>query len=251
MTFPTVSGSNLLRQKLTLPQDFQGRLNLVFIPFERWHQMEVDSWSALAEELEEKYAGLVYYELPTLQNGGAIYKIFLNEGMRAGIPNPKTRERTITLYLDKADFRAALDMTDEEHIYVLVVDRRGKSSSALAARIAARERQPCVRHFPGSFPKGSHDMSAKKWLMLFINLLGGGGVIGSYIWGFLTHPNAGQALWGGVPDSIRPFYTAGMFLAATGYFAFTYFILFRLNPDETRVFSRFPSGCSTFSMQPS
>jgi hypothetical protein len=126
MTFPTVSCSNLLRKKLTLPQDFQGKLNLVFIPFERWHQMEVDSWSALAEELEEKYERLVYYELPTLQNGGSIYKIFLNEGMRAGIPNPKTRERTITLYLDKADFRAALDMTDEEHIYILVVDRQGK-----------------------------------------------------------------------------------------------------------------------------
>ena len=126
MTFPTVRGSNLLRKKLTLPQDFQGRLNLVFIPFERWHQMEVDSWSALAEELEEKYKGLIYYELPTLQNGGAFYKIFLNEGMRAGIPNPKTRERTITLYLDKVDFRAALGLPDEKHIYVLVVDRQGK-----------------------------------------------------------------------------------------------------------------------------
>lgn len=126
MTFPRVSGSNLLRQKMNLPHDFQGKLNLVFIPFERWHQLEVDSWSALAEELEEKYEGLVYYELPTLQNGGFIYKIFLNEGMRAGIPNPKTRERTITLYLDKADFRAALDMADEEHIYVLMVDRTGK-----------------------------------------------------------------------------------------------------------------------------
>jgi len=85
-------------------------------------------------------------------------------------------------------------------------------------------------------------VSAKKWRMLFLNILGGGGVIGSYIWGFLTHPNAGQALWGGVPDSIRSFYTAGMFLAATGYFAFTYFILFRLNPSETRVFNRFPFG---------
>ena len=125
MTFPTVSGSNLLRQKLTLPQDLQGRLNLVFIPFERWHQMEVDSWSALAEELEENYEGLVYYELPTLQNGGLFYKIFLNEGMRTGIPNPKTRERTITLYLDKAKFRRALDMPDEDHIYILVVDRQG------------------------------------------------------------------------------------------------------------------------------
>ncbi|MHC1740365.1 MAG: hypothetical protein AB9897_04565 [Anaerolineaceae bacterium] len=126
MTFPIVSGSNLLRKKLTLPQDFQGKLNLVFIPFERWHQMEVDSWSVLAEDLEKKFEGLVYYELPTLQSGGSIYKFFLNEGMRAGIPNPKTRERTITLYLDKTNFRAALDMPDEEHIYVLVVDRQGK-----------------------------------------------------------------------------------------------------------------------------
>jgi sulfur carrier protein ThiS len=48
MTFPKVSGSNLLRQKLTLPQDFAGKLNLVFIPFQRWHQAEVDSWDALA-----------------------------------------------------------------------------------------------------------------------------------------------------------------------------------------------------------
>jgi len=126
MTFQAVNGSNLLRQKLSLPQDFQGRINLVFIAFQRWHQMEVDSWSALAEELEEEYKGLAYYELPTLQNGGPLYRIFLNEGMRAGIPNPKTRERTITLYLDKADFRAALNMPDEEHIYVLVVDRQGK-----------------------------------------------------------------------------------------------------------------------------
>jgi hypothetical protein len=125
MTFPTVNGSNLLREKLTLPQDFQGRFNLVFIPFEQWHQMEVDSWGALAEELEEQFDGLVHYELPIIQSRNTFYKMFINEGMRAGIPNPKTRERTITLYLDKADFRAALDMTDEEHIYVLVVDRQG------------------------------------------------------------------------------------------------------------------------------
>ena len=53
--------------------------------------------------------------------------MFINEGMRAGIPNPKTRERTITLYLDKIAFRSALDMPDEEHIYVLVVDRLGNA----------------------------------------------------------------------------------------------------------------------------
>jgi hypothetical protein len=125
MTFPTVIGSNLLRKKLTLPQDFQGKYNLLFIPFQQWQQVEVDSWMALAKDLEEQNNSLVYYELPTIQTRNSFYKMFINEGMRAGIPNPKTRERTITLYLDKTDFRVALDMTDEEHIYVLVIDHQG------------------------------------------------------------------------------------------------------------------------------
>ena len=126
MTFPTVSGSNLNRQKLTLPQDFQGKLNLIFIAFEQWHQMEVDSWIPLVKELEEQAEDLVYYELPIIQSRNSLFRMFINEGMRAGIPNPKTRERTITLYTDKTKFRRALEMLDEDHIYILIVDRQGK-----------------------------------------------------------------------------------------------------------------------------
>jgi hypothetical protein len=33
MTFPIVNGSNLLREKLTLPQDFAGKYNLLLIAF--------------------------------------------------------------------------------------------------------------------------------------------------------------------------------------------------------------------------
>jgi hypothetical protein len=123
--FPTVTGSNLLREKLTLPQDFKGDFNLLFIAFQQWQQMEVDSWMGLSRELEEKFPGLVYYELPTIQNRNSLFKRFINEGMRAGIPNPKTRERTITLYLDKTEFRRVLEMTDEEHIYILIIDGEG------------------------------------------------------------------------------------------------------------------------------
>jgi hypothetical protein len=85
-------------------------------------------------------------------------------------------------------------------------------------------------------------MHPQKWLMVVINIVGGIAVLGSYALGILTHPNAGQILWAGVPQSIRPFYTAGMLLAALGYFAFTYFILFRLDPQATRVTHRFGFG---------
>jgi hypothetical protein len=125
MTFPTVQGSNLLRQKLTLPKDFKGGLNLVFVPFLQWQQSEVDSWVPWIVEMEAKYPGFVYYELPTIENRNIIFQTFINEGMRAGIPNPLTRERTITLYLNKAKFQKALDMTDEDHIYILILDNKG------------------------------------------------------------------------------------------------------------------------------
>ena len=126
MIFPTVTGSNLLRQKVTLPDGLQGRLNLVFVAFQRRQQMEVDSWSPLADALERSTDGLFSYELPVIESRGAVSRLFINEGMRAGIPNARVRERTITLYLDKAVFRSALEMPDEDHVYILLVDRRGQ-----------------------------------------------------------------------------------------------------------------------------
>ena len=126
MIFPTVTGSNLLRQKLTLPRDFQGELNVVFVAFQQWQQMEVNSWIPLAQELEKQTRDLYYYELPTIQSRNIFYQKFINEGMRAGIPNQTSRERTITLYLEKASLRRKLEMPDEDHIYVLIVDRLGK-----------------------------------------------------------------------------------------------------------------------------
>ena len=84
-------------------------------------------------------------------------------------------------------------------------------------------------------------MRARRWLIAVI-LIGGLAVLGSYLWGVLARPDAGQTLWGGVPRSIRPFYTVNMLLAAAGYFPFTFYILFRLDPGTTRVAGRFGYG---------
>jgi hypothetical protein len=46
--------------------------------------------------------------------------------MRAGIPDPVARERTITLYLDKDAFRGALQLATEEDIQALLLDRQGR-----------------------------------------------------------------------------------------------------------------------------
>lgn len=64
-------------------------------------------------------------------------------------------------------------------------------------------------------------------LFLVLNAVGGIAVLGSYVWGLESRPEPGAALWGEVPESLRPLYSVNMLLAAAGYFAFTPWFLLR------------------------
>jgi hypothetical protein len=125
MRFTQVTGSNLLRQKVTLPDDLQGDLNILLIAFHQWQQAWVDSWIPFARQIEQTFPGVQFYELPVIYKMNFFSQTFLNEGMRAGIPNPTTRQKTITLYLDKPSFRRALDIPHEDTIWILVLDNHG------------------------------------------------------------------------------------------------------------------------------
>ena len=126
MIFPTVTGENLEGKKFTLPTDLEGEHYIVFIPFERWQQTEVDSWSPLMQQLTQEYLTQKYYEVPTLSTGNLLSRWFINNGMRSGIPDKNVRRVTITLYLDKQPFRKVLNMPNEEHTHVLLVQRNGE-----------------------------------------------------------------------------------------------------------------------------
>ena len=126
MVFPFVRGENLEGRAFTLPADLKGAYNLLFIAFQRDQQIDINSWLPFAKQLVKEYPALAYYELPTIYRGHPLFRWWLNTGMRMGIPDKKAREVTITLYLDKHTFRKALDMPDEERIYVLLVNRKGE-----------------------------------------------------------------------------------------------------------------------------
>jgi hypothetical protein len=87
-------------------------------------------------------------------------------------------------------------------------------------------------------------MQSKRRSLLWLNALGGAAILASYAWGLGANAKLGASLWGGVPESARGLYTLNMFLAAAGYFLFTPYILFRLNPDTTLIARRF--GFSLF-----
>jgi hypothetical protein len=123
--FPTVTGSNLMREEFEFPRDFGGKYNLLFIPFQQRQQQEVNTWIPAAQQLERDTPGLIYYELPTIYQLPALSRTFINEGMRAGIPDQTARERTVTFYLDKETFKKALAIQSENSITVMLVDQAG------------------------------------------------------------------------------------------------------------------------------
>lgn len=123
--FPVVSGNNLERMAFEFPRDFGGDVNLVIIAFRQYQQQTVNTWIPFAQEIEASFPGFIYYELPTISGMPVINRTFINEGMRAGIPDKTARERTITLYLDKEAFKQALGIQSEDDIHLLLVDREG------------------------------------------------------------------------------------------------------------------------------
>ncbi len=124
--FPQLQAANLEKRSMSLPGDFEGTRNLLLVAFQREQQAQVDTWLREMKRFEEVDPGFRYYELPTIQRPNRLLRWIIDTGMRRGIPDPKARARTITLYIDKAPFLRALGITDETQIHCFLVDRTGR-----------------------------------------------------------------------------------------------------------------------------
>ena len=123
--FPAVSGFNLNRQEFAFPRDLAGELNILFVPFLQRQQLVVNTWIPFAQETEAAFPGVVYYELPTIDEMPTLSRMFVNEGMRAGIPDETARERTVTLYINTRKFMEATNIAGKDEVHVLLVNRSG------------------------------------------------------------------------------------------------------------------------------
>lgn len=84
-------------------------------------------------------------------------------------------------------------------------------------------------------------------LLIGLNIAGGIAVLGSYAHGILTHPGTSGAVWGGVPAGLKPWYITSMLLAAAGYFAFTYYVVFAVEPARVRIGAHLGFGAFVWS----
>ena len=124
--FPKVAGINLEGEQIVLPAGFKGARNLVAIGFVEEHQVDIDTWIAVADALAEKNPDFRFYEVPAIYEVNAAYRLWINNGMRRGIPAPAARARTVTIYVDRAKFTNALAIPDTDSIHVLLLNSEGR-----------------------------------------------------------------------------------------------------------------------------
>lgn len=119
---PRLSTRDLNGVRRTLPN---GRLAILLIAYERWQQLEVDSWIPALTALERHHKDVSYFELPVVGEMNAVGRRSLDFFMRRGIPDRHVRARTLTFYVDTAGFREPLGIPDEDHVAVVLVDADG------------------------------------------------------------------------------------------------------------------------------
>jgi ATP synthase subunit 10 len=126
LRFPAVMGRSLTGRSMALPADLEGDVNLVVVAFKRHQQEDVDTWTPYLRPLAARRPALRVYELPTLSSGLGIVRSFIDGGMRRGIPDSAVRAATVTLYIDKNPFKAALEIPDEDRVQLFLVERGGR-----------------------------------------------------------------------------------------------------------------------------
>jgi hypothetical protein len=123
--FRSLRARNLEGAELDLPAAFAGDPSIVIVAFERHQQDDVDSWLPWLGELREGLPGLEVYELPAIKRRWLPARRFIDGGMRAGIPDPATRQRTLTAYTDTGALSRALRIDSTSTIALFVVSRGG------------------------------------------------------------------------------------------------------------------------------
>ena len=119
--FPTIFGKNLNKEKKAIPDDFLGVELFVIVAFQRWHQNLVDEAISNLEKYNIENTHYII-EVPVVSELSLLRRMRLNAIMRAGITDFTIRQRTITVYTDKEEFKQNLGIPSEEEIHWFIVN---------------------------------------------------------------------------------------------------------------------------------
>lgn len=120
--FPSVTGENLEKKTINIPEDFTGKNTLLLIGYKQDSQFDIDRWLI---GLDMTNTEIDVYEIPTIQ--GLFPRMFstvINNGMRAGIPKTLWKG-VITVYKDGEKIQAFTGNIKPNNARVVLLNNKG------------------------------------------------------------------------------------------------------------------------------
>jgi len=121
LALPSVTALNLLKAKVTLPQDLSAPTSLLVLSFLHNQQPDSDAWVKAAATLP----GLPSWSLPVFPRSNALYRWWMNSSLRSSARNNKDWGNTLPIYVNKQEFLRTLQIHDEREVVVLLVNHSG------------------------------------------------------------------------------------------------------------------------------
>jgi len=125
IVFPSTSSYALDKNKINVPADLAGQLNLLLISFQPEQQKEIDTWMQLAQALQHTNFKFRWYRMPVSEHENFVFRWWENSSMRSEETDPEAWPWIVPLYVNKLQFRSALQIPNEKNIVALLVDKQG------------------------------------------------------------------------------------------------------------------------------
>ena len=149
--FPSITAEALDKTEIKLPEQLEGKENLLLLSWARNQAPQVETWTAVAQAVQHTYADVKVYWMPVSDPENGLYRWWDNASMRSAVDDPDMLHWTVPLYTNRRALRVALQVPTNSHaILALLVDRTGRvlwvaegpstasSRAALQAAVRAR-----------------------------------------------------------------------------------------------------------------
>jgi len=124
MKFPSLSAETLSGTRFQTPDPARKTSHVILIAFKRGVQPQIDEWLSALSGTVTNSSDMEMYEVPMLAGGWRLMSGIIDGGMRSGIPQQK-HSAVATFYGDLKRYKEILDMEQEDHCYLYIIDPQG------------------------------------------------------------------------------------------------------------------------------
>jgi len=124
-TFPKLTGTNLLLESVTVPDDLEGQLRLIVVAYNEDQQVFVEKWLRPLESLSEAYPELHGYYVPLLPQDASGAALPIIGGMTIAASSDTDRARTVVVFTDVDEFNQILDIPGVDALQLFLLDENG------------------------------------------------------------------------------------------------------------------------------